>query len=111
MQLEKDIQLKKGDTIEILFNDDKTDYVKIKDNQYIITKEWYTDPFADSLNLENIKSELDKNNIYISTMKVKKLEKELEIRFSVKVQKDHSMQGLFELLSSYDEIIEISTNF
>lgn len=32
MQLEKDIQLKKGDTIEILFNDDKTDYVKIKDN-------------------------------------------------------------------------------
>jgi hypothetical protein len=31
--------------------------VKIRDNQYIITKEWYTDPFADSLNLENIKSE------------------------------------------------------
>ena len=61
--------------------------------------------------LENIKAELDKNNIYISTMKVKKLEKELEIRFSVKVQKDHSMQGLFELLSSYDEIIEITTNF
>ena len=31
--------------------------VQIKDNQYIITKEWYTDPFADSLNLENIKSD------------------------------------------------------
>ncbi len=31
--------------------------VKIKDNEYIITKEWYTDPFADSLNLENIKSD------------------------------------------------------
>ena len=31
--------------------------VKIKDNQYIITKEWYTDPFVDSLNLENIKSD------------------------------------------------------
>ena len=31
--------------------------VKIKDNQYIITKEWYTDPFGDSLNLENIKSD------------------------------------------------------
>lgn len=30
--------------------------VKIIDNQYVITKEWYTDPFADSLNLENIKS-------------------------------------------------------
>ena len=29
----------------------------VKDNQYIITKEWYTDPFADSLNLENIKSD------------------------------------------------------
>ncbi|MGL5312245.1 MAG: amidase domain-containing protein [Peptostreptococcaceae bacterium] len=31
--------------------------VRIEDNQYIITKEWYTDPFADSLNLDNIKSE------------------------------------------------------
>ena len=31
--------------------------VKIKDNEYIITKEWYTDQFADSLNLENIKSD------------------------------------------------------
>ena len=37
--------------------------VKIKDNQYIITKEWYTDPFADSLNLENIKSDDIKNYI------------------------------------------------
>lgn len=61
--------------------------------------------------LETIKTELDKNNIYISTMKVKKHEHELEIRFSVKVQKDHSLQGLFELLSTYDDIIEISTNF
>lgn len=32
-------------------------HVKIKDDKYIITKEWYTDPFADSLNLENIKSD------------------------------------------------------
>ena len=32
-------------------------YLNVKDNQYIITKEWYTDPFADSLNLENIKSD------------------------------------------------------
>ena len=38
-------------------------HVKIKDNNYIITKEWYTDPFADSLNLENIKSEDIKNYI------------------------------------------------
>ncbi|MBR6517703.1 MAG: MgtC/SapB family protein [Bacilli bacterium] len=61
--------------------------------------------------LERIKAELDKNNIFISTMKIKKHETELDIRFSVKVQKDHSLQGLFELLSAYDEIIEISTNF
>jgi len=61
--------------------------------------------------LETIKTELDKNNIFINTMKVKKHEQELEIRFSVKVQKDHSLQGLFELLSTYDEILEISTNF
>ena len=38
-------------------------HVKIKDGNYIITKEWYTDPFADSLNLENIKSEDIKNYI------------------------------------------------
>lgn len=37
--------------------------VRIEDNQYIITKEWYTDPFADSLNLDNIKSEDIKNYI------------------------------------------------
>ena len=61
--------------------------------------------------LERIKAELDRNNVFISTMKIKKHETELDIRFSVKVQKDHSLQGLFELLSSYDEIIEISTNF
>ena len=61
--------------------------------------------------LDTIKKELDKNNIFINTMKIKKHENELDIRFSVKVHKDHSMQGLFELLSSYDEIIEVSTNF
>lgn len=38
-------------------------HVKIKNDSYIITKEWYTDPFADSLNLENIKSEDIKNYI------------------------------------------------
>ncbi|MCC3867114.1 amidase domain-containing protein [Terrisporobacter mayombei] len=38
-------------------------HVKIKDGNYIITKEWYTDPFADSLNLENIKSDDIKNYI------------------------------------------------
>lgn len=61
--------------------------------------------------LETIKKELDKNNIFINTMKIKKHENELDIRFSVKVHKDQSLQGLFELLSTYDEIIEVSTNF
>lgn len=34
-------------------------YINLKkeDDRYIITKEWYTDPFADSLNIKNIKSE------------------------------------------------------
>ena len=32
-------------------------HVKIEGNKYIITKEWYTDPFADSLNLEDINSD------------------------------------------------------
>ncbi len=31
--------------------------MSIIDNEYIITKEWYTDPFADSLHLDNIKSD------------------------------------------------------
>lgn len=30
---------------------------KQKDGSYLIVKEWYTDPFADSLDLENIKSD------------------------------------------------------
>lgn len=38
-------------------------HVKIKGGNYIIVKEWYTDPFADSLNLENIKSDDIKNCI------------------------------------------------
>lgn len=46
--------------------------VKIRDNQYVITKEWYTDPFADSLNLENIKSEDIKN--YIMSKEQEKLQ-------------------------------------
>lgn len=37
--------------------------VIIRDNQYVIVKEWYTDPFADSLNLENIKSDDIRNYI------------------------------------------------
>lgn len=61
--------------------------------------------------LNTIKDELDKSNVFISTMKVKKNSEDLEVRFSVKVHKDHSLQALFEILSSNDDIIEISTNF
>lgn len=38
-------------------------HVRIEDGSYVITKEWYTDPFADSLNLDNIKSDDIKNYI------------------------------------------------
>jgi hypothetical protein len=37
--------------------------LRTEDGVYIITKEWYTDPFADSLNLDNIKSDEIKNHI------------------------------------------------
>lgn len=40
-------------------------YINLKkeNDRYIITKEWYTDPFADSLNLDNLKSDEIKNYI------------------------------------------------
>lgn len=40
-------------------------YIKIanRDGIWIITKEWYTDPFADSLNLENLKGDSIKQYI------------------------------------------------
>lgn len=63
----------------------------------------------DILNI--IKNELDNSNVFINTMKVKKNKDDLEIRFTVKVHKDHSLQALFEILSSNEDIIEISTNF
>lgn len=42
--------------------------MRIVDDGYIITKEWYTDPFADSLHLDNIKSD-DIRNYIISQEK------------------------------------------
>lgn len=44
-------------------------YLNLKkiDDKYIITKEWYTDPFADSLDIENIKSEEISNFILSQT--------------------------------------------
>ncbi|WP_354093731.1 amidase domain-containing protein [Clostridium gasigenes] len=56
-------------------------YLNLKktEDRYIITKEWYTDPFADSLNLNNIKTEEVKKYIlskeapaYTSSEKVQK---------------------------------------
>lgn len=38
-------------------------HVRVRDGHYVITKEWYSDPFADSLNLENINSKEIKNFI------------------------------------------------
>ncbi|MDU1314562.1 amidase domain-containing protein [Clostridium septicum] len=40
-------------------------YINLKKNgdKYIITKEWYTDPFADSLDMDNIKSDEIKDYI------------------------------------------------
>ncbi len=41
--------------------------LKKQDDRYIITKEWYTDPFADSLDLNNIKSDEIKEYILNQT--------------------------------------------
>ncbi|WP_455544146.1 amidase domain-containing protein [Intestinibacter sp.] len=38
-------------------------HVKVKDDKYVIRKEWYSDPFADSLNLEHINSQEIKSYI------------------------------------------------
>ena len=37
--------------------------IKLEDESFIITKEWYTDPFADSLDLNNLKSQEIKDYI------------------------------------------------
>ncbi len=61
--------------------------------------------------LKVVQEELKKQNVFVISMKVKKTENEVEMRFGVKVHKNHSLQALLEFLSSNDEIIEISTNF
>lgn len=40
-----------------------------RDNNWIITKEWYTDPFADSLSLENIKADEIKQYISLQPLR------------------------------------------
>ncbi len=56
-------------------------YLNIKyiDGEYIIAKEWYEDPFADSLNLENIKSDDTRNFILSQEKKNFDLTKEQQI--------------------------------
>ena len=49
-----------------------------KNDQWWITKEWYTDPFADSLNLENIKYQDAKE--YITNHEPRDLSKITEYR-------------------------------
>lgn len=52
--------------------------VKVEDNQYVIVKEWYTDPFEDSLNLENINSKEIQSYIMNHEKPEVKLTEELE---------------------------------
>lgn len=56
-------------------------YLNIKyiDGEYIIAKEWYEDPFADSLNLENIESDDTRNFILSQEKKDFDLTKEQQI--------------------------------
>lgn len=56
-------------------------YLNIKyiDGEYIIAKEWYEDPFADSLNLENIKSDDTRNFILSQEKKDFDLTKEQQV--------------------------------
>ena len=52
--------------VENTFKLGTSHYIHLKrqeDGSYLIVKEWYTDPFADSLDLENIKSDEVKNYI------------------------------------------------
>lgn len=46
-------------TVPNIFRLGTSHYINLKqdNNRYVITKEWYTDPFADSLDLNNLKSD------------------------------------------------------
>ena len=52
--------------------------LRMIDSEFVITKEWYTDPFADSLNLENIDSQeirdyiTSQNNVDVNLSKEQK---------------------------------------
>ncbi|PAB58233.1 amidase domain-containing protein [Anaeromicrobium sediminis] len=48
-------------------------YIKETDEGFVIAKEWYKDPFADSLNMEEVKS--DEIRKYIESQKERDLEK------------------------------------
>ena len=66
--------------VENMFRIGTYHYLNIKniDGDWIIVKEWYTDPFADSLNLENIDSDEIKNYIITQQSKPVNLTRELE---------------------------------
>lgn len=66
--------------VENMFRIGTYHYLNIKniDGDWIIVKEWYTDPFADSLNLENIDSDEIKNYIISKQSKSINLTPELE---------------------------------
>lgn len=89
-------------------------YLNLKktEDKYIITKEWYTDPFADSLNLNNIKTEEVKEFIlsreapqYTPSEKVQKaidyahtycgasLDKNFTFKYNSKKYKNHNPDG------------------
>lgn len=89
-------------------------YLNLKktEDRYIITKEWYTDPFADSLNLNNIKTEEVKEYIlsrtspeYTPSEKVQKaidyahtycgasLEEEFIFKYNSSKYKNHNPDG------------------
>ncbi|MGG5461970.1 amidase domain-containing protein [Clostridium sp. B9] len=63
--------------------------LKEEDGRYVLTKEWYTDPFADSLDLNNIKSDEIKSHILNST----KPSYELDERTQKAVDYAHSNCG------------------
>lgn len=58
-----------------------------------------------------IQNELKHFDVHINSMKIKKNAADVDLRYSIKVHKDRSLQDLLELLSRNENILEISTNF
>lgn len=58
-----------------------------------------------------IKKQLADCNIIISSLKMKKSENELEIRFFIRIYKEYSLQSIIDILSDNPSVIEVSTAF